>query len=133
VRWNDYAATLKTNWNHMQNHKDNIDHITRGLDAAVDELDKLTLVRLRSARKQALADASKPKSVWGQRRWLTPAAGLATACLLVVLIGLQWWSPETTQGTLLAAQDMDIMMAQDDLELYSDLEFYRWLDRTHAS
>lgn len=117
----------------MQNHKDNIDCITRELDAAVDELDELTLVRLRAARKQALADASKPKSVWGGRRWLVPAAGLAATCLLVILVGLQWWNPETTQSTLLAAQDMDIMMAQDDLELYSDLEFYRWLDRTHAS
>lgn len=116
----------------MPNHKDNIDRITRELDSAVDELDELTLVRLRTARKQALADAAQRKPAWGQRRWLLPAAGLAAACLLLVLVGLQWWGPETTQDTLIAAQDMDIMMAQDDLEMYSDLEFYRWLDRTRA-
>ena len=117
----------------MQNHKEITDHITRELDTAVDELDELTLVRLRAVRKQALADASQHKSAWGEHRWLYPAAGLAALCLLVVLVGWPWWGPETTQDTLLAAQDMDIMMAQDDLELYSNLEFYRWLDRTHAS
>lgn len=99
------------------------------LDASVQALDGATRSRLNRARQLALAGA-------GARRWRAPAWGVtaATAALALALAGT--WvhpgrapvAPTPPDRLLLDAADFDLLVAPDELQLYEDLAFYRWLD-----
>ena len=111
---------------------DPIDRVKQELDAAVDNLDEQTLARLRAIRKQAIASRDSKQVNWLQRPWLLPAGGFATAAIVFAIVGLVWMGPGEIPSKNLAGQDMEILLAQDHLDLYTDLEFFRWLDQTNA-
>lgn len=98
---------------------------------AADDLDMATRSKLNQARQQALTQLDKP--AWRRGAILAPAGAMAAA-LLVAVIWLQA-TPPTTNPVIQAeltdndkAQDMEILLAGDDLALYADLEFYLWLE-----
>lgn len=117
-----------------------------GLES-VTEFDR---TRLRRARKQALAQVnggvsggvsgeagSVRRSVTRHSVWLAPAALAASAALVALLIfpsGPMPWStdPAVGEDARLAEQatvsDLEILLAEDDLSLYADLDFYVWLE-----
>ncbi len=86
-------------------------------------------MRLRSARLKALEALEKPLP-WYARvpRWAT-AGGLATAMVLVLSLFL-WTSNNTTYVPTGQVEDLEILTTQEQLELYKDLDFYRWLETT---
>jgi hypothetical protein len=93
------------------------------LDRSADELDAATQTRLRAARRAALDALDAPPSVWPRRALLSAsAAGL--------LFGVSWWlrTPALPVALDDDLDDVEILAGADDLELYDDLEFYRWLD-----
>lgn len=91
---------------------------------AADELDMATRSRLNQARQRALAQLDAP-AWWRTSVWLP--AGSVTA--LALLAALLWWQPAYTPETMpLQAQDMEILLSGEDLELYADLDFYLWLE-----
>lgn len=100
------------------------EQLTRNADVVDDEI----RARLRSARRRALDTLDdRPRSA---ARFGVPAvAALAAAALATVLL-VPRWSAEPPQDIVagLGLEDLEILGAAEDLELYEHLEFYRWLE-----
>lgn len=97
------------------------------LRRSAEDIDAATASRLNRARQAALAEMPR------QRRggpWLVPA--LSTAAVGALAIGL-WLNrgaelPAPAAPAVESAADMDLLLADDSLEMLEDLEFYAWLD-----
>jgi hypothetical protein len=89
------------------------------LDQGTQQLDALTIARLRTARARALA-ARPRRFVW------LAAGGLATATLAAVLVGFLLFAP-TLAPPDTSIEQLDLLSENDSIELYRDLDFYRWL------
>lgn len=98
-----------------------IDAVTSTLDKAEDDLDPEIRSALTRARTKAVYGESKTNRVWLG----LPALGAAMAAifLFAVLPGKEQQAPR--QAELIA--DLELLSAEEDLELYEDLEFYVWL------
>lgn len=97
------------------------------LERTSHELDARSRAQLRAAREQALDAAPAPREVWPRR------AVLAGAGALAVLVALMRWRRESPPRDPFgeSLEDLDILAAADDLELYDDdPEFYRWLEES---
>lgn len=90
------------------------------LDRRAAALDDLTLTRLRSARRRALDAAARP------RRGLM-IAGLATVTLSAALVVVQMLTPAAITLPAAGLEQFDLLSENEGLDLYGDLEFYRWL------
>ncbi len=101
------------------------------LNDSTEQLDPEIRRRLRQARQRALDAAPARRPFW------QPAAALALTCLLLLFVvirpGEQARLPEATPGELDLA-DLDLISADDSLQLYEDLDFYQWLleNENHA-
>ena len=85
--------------------------------------------RLRSARIRALETLESPIPLSARiPRWAT-AGGLVTAMALALTLSL--WLPKA-HNTLPSGQveDLELLTNKEHLELYKDLDFYRWLETT---
>ena len=93
------------------------------LDESADALDAATLSRLTQARHAAAALVPARRS-----RWWIGLAGATCAAALALGIGLR--SPHAPPaGAAAAPAAIDALAADDDdLDMYSDLDFYAWLD-----
>lgn len=105
--------------------KENVEEITKKiLDERAEQLPGQVKSTLSQARYSALKSAGAHKnsrSSWG---W-GGVAMVASIALVVVM-----WQPNSSfyTGDVFAFEDMDLMMADDELELYEDLDFIAWLD-----
>lgn len=106
-----------------QRHDAFIESIRQQLDAQADGLDELTVAHLRAARRRALSVRRDA----GRRWW--PAFGVATAAAALLAL-LLWQSPGAPP---LPAEDWEITLSGDDLDLIEEYEFYEWLDTTQAA
>jgi len=89
------------------------------LDRSTQQLDELTIARLRAARRKALE--ARPRRL----AWLA-AGGLATAALTATLVAFLLFTPAVAPPVT-GLEQFDLLSDNDGLELYRDLEFYRWL------
>lgn len=89
------------------------------LDHSTQQLDELTIARLRAARHKALA--ARPRRL----AWLA-AGGLATAALTATLVAFLLFTPAVSPPVT-GLEQFDLLSENDSLDLYRDLEFYRWL------
>lgn len=105
----------------MNDDKDHefLKRVRAELDRGADALDELTVARLRAARRRAL-DARPRARAWFVAGGVT--AGLVTAALLAVLLAPPAGGPPGTAGL-----EQIELLADADVDLYNDLEFYRWL------
>jgi len=92
-------------------------------DGSVDKLDAATLSTLNQGRHRALEAARSPRGEW--MRW-APAAGVATAVLIAVMVTLP--APDQVEIMPESMTDMDILLGEDSFDMYEELEFYSWLD-----
>lgn len=109
-------------------------HIRRRLNEDVDGLDSATVSRLEQARRLALAAAEGSRRP-GRRKirlwngpvgdWLVPAGAFASIIATVVALSLMVATPGN--GGAGAEDDLELLTAGEDLELYENLEFYQWL------
>lgn len=105
----------------------------RLLRERAEQLDAATLSRLNRARQVALAglDARPSRAVWG---WSSAAGVAAVAALAVALWAGRAPSPVPhapgAAATTDAATDLELILAEEQLELIEDLEFYEWLGTT---
>lgn len=92
-------------------------------------VDVHVLTRLRQARTQAVAEAETRSPVWRARPWALPAGAAAIVCALVVA-GIVWWNLGVQPSVPFAAnngEDMAIVLSNDNLDMYADMDFYQWL------
>ena len=93
--------------------------IAERLRDSEEQLDELTVARLRAARLRALEAArpAHPKLLTG---------GLAGATAVLALALAVWWAqPQRTAPPL---EDIQLLSAGDDLRLMEELDFYMWLE-----
>lgn len=104
--------------------------IRKQLDTSARDLDGASLSRLNQARQAALVAAKRPQP----KRWIWPAA-MASAFSLAVAVMLwpQLQQPVAPTPTVSNADDFPMLAGEDDLDLYSELDFYAWLDAQPAS
>jgi hypothetical protein len=97
------------------------------LDETEAQTDPRIRMRLRSARLRALEALETPLP-WYARfpRWVT-AGGLATATVLILTLSL-WTSSDHSTVPSGQVEDLEILTTQEQMELYKDLDFYRWLE-----
>jgi len=96
-------------------------------DQQVDSLEISTLHRLQAARQKALSLQRKQSWLSSTRRstkWLTGAgAGLALASVLTFMV-----APDLLQSNKLSPlDDLEMLSAEAEIDLYTQLEFYEWL------
>jgi hypothetical protein len=92
------------------------------LDERAAQLDANVVRDLRQARQGALDSLHKPRRIWQP---VGLAAMLAT--LVIVVVSLQLMHsipPSPTQGIA----DMALLGADDDFDLYENIDFYQWLE-----
>jgi hypothetical protein len=113
--------------------KDGNDHFARTagelLRRSAEDIDGATASRLNRARQAALEQLPDRRRT---SHWLVPA--LSTAAVGALAVGL-WLNPRVdhdppvlSASATLTAADMDLLLADDSLEMLEDLEFYAWLD-----
>ena len=110
--------------------------VRQELDRSCDRLDGHTLSRLNSIRHAAVEHGKRQQRFPG-RAMLAPFGGLATACVLVVVVSLFYQQPESSGQALpdnrTAIEDLDILTSAESLEFFENLEFYQWLEENEAS
>lgn len=114
----------------MSNEADFLEKAHATFTASVRQLDAGALARLREARIEALAAAGSRVPVW-RSRWALPA-GVAAVAAAVIVASVVWLDlgSQPRPGVPFAAhsnEDMAIELSGDNLDMYADMEFYRWL------
>jgi hypothetical protein len=103
-----------------------LDGLKGALDESCERLDANSLARLKAGRLRAVELAERHQPLFSLRpHWLT-TGGLATTALLVVM-ATGWLVASRQNRPAQQLEDLEIMAAQEQLELYADLDFYRWL------
>ena len=94
-------------------------------EQSVGELDGATRSKLTQARHRAMAELEQPPALFG---WL-PQAALAT--LAAAAVGVWVFSGSGSDDELTetaAVADIEILLSDDELEFYEELDFYAWLE-----
>ncbi|MEW5755820.1 MAG: hypothetical protein AB1810_05905 [Pseudomonadota bacterium] len=97
------------------------------LDEDLERLDPRTRAELVERRREALA-RSVPR-----RRFAVPRPVLATAAMLVLVLGVSFWMhpPEgNAPGPLL--DDIELLVSTGEVADYEELDFFLWLDEEQA-
>lgn len=106
------------------NRDNTVKQVKKILDKSVDELSPDITRRLQLARYAALEKA-KPRSIWS----FYPQAATAVFAIAVVSISL-WFNVQNTdfnETTLAMDSDIEMLTANESLDLLEDLEFMQWL------
>ena len=98
-----------------------IDGIKGQLDQSQQDMDPITLVRLKAARITAL-DSGKNNQGW----FIQPKLWLATA--MSVLITFTVLYVQKPEGENMSIEVLPMLTEVEDFELYQELEFYQWLE-----
>lgn len=99
-----------------------IEQLGQQLRDSEDELDELTAARLRAARQLALESVGQSRDRY---RYFLPAGGFAAASVAILAVML-WSGDRGMPVPALTADDWE-MIAEGDLQLIEDFEFYDWL------
>lgn len=106
----------------MNREYDVIEEMKRFLDEQVENLDTKTASRIATVRKVSLEKAKKRRI-----SWCWPAAGLVTtaaAALFALIFMFPSGSPKITAEHM---EFLEMLSADNGIEVYEDLEFYSWL------
>jgi len=110
-----------------ENSEREVVEIVRGaLDRSVADLDDRTAEHLRRIRLAAVEQAGTEKPHWfAVHRWMT-AGGITAFAALVLAVSVWVTVPRQIQPPG-QAEDFEILTANDHLDIYENMEFYRWL------
>ncbi|MEM7283169.1 MAG: hypothetical protein AAF438_16250 [Pseudomonadota bacterium] len=102
-----------------------LQRIEQELKSGNDGLDGHVLSRLNQARQKALAQQSQPwwKGLFSSSGFV-PAGTLAAVALAALLFFQQTPQVDVPE----AVDDFEVLLAEENLDLYEELEFYVWLD-----
>jgi hypothetical protein len=117
----------------MNNHsadKEFLEKVHDALNGNTASLDEDTLLRLRRIRLDALESAGTRSKFFDFPRLVT-AGGLATAVIVAVAVSI-WSTPAQQKLPVSHAEDVEVLVVKDHLDLYQDLDFYRWLTQNET-
>ncbi len=104
-------------------------HKTQAVFAAsLEQIDPAVEARLREARRRAVASLVPHRFAWHKRYWAV-SVGAMTA-VVIAIAGTFWWQQSVQPTTPFATgnnEDMSIVLGNDNLDMYADLDFYSWL------
>lgn len=100
--------------------------------ASVERIDAATLSKLNQARQVALAEVSARSQTRKWRQWM-PAAGIAAAAAIAVLMLQGPGNTTLPDASEALADDFEILLGGDDLDMFEDLEFYSWIELADSS
>ena len=103
------------------------------LDDKLGEMDDEVRQRLRQMRAAAVGEAAAHGEATPSKSatlpvWLVPAGGLAVMALVISGIFYSV-APGHDPSPVASIEDMPILTAPEELELYEELDFYQWLAR----
>lgn len=112
------------------------------LKAAKSTLDENTALldddvrqRLHHARRAAIRVATsstqQTAKTTSRSSWVVAAAGSFAVLTLVISVVLYQYRPESDPSSMASIEDMPILTAPEELELYEELDFYQWLAEEH--
>ncbi len=105
--------------------------IKERLETEIPALDAATLSCLRQARERALAIAAGKQPVFWQ--WWPARFGLAaTAALVAAVIWQLQPFPVRDLPVVDMEDDLEILIASDEMNFYADMEFLIWLEQQDA-
>jgi ferric-dicitrate binding protein FerR (iron transport regulator) len=107
----------------MTEERDLLQAASRLHRQAEQQLDQLTVARLRAARKRALDASPRPRFAW------LLSGGLATAAVAAAVAGMVWFQlpSDSLAPVEPVVADVDILTTAESPEFYGELEFYDWL------
>ena len=94
-------------------------------DDSVEQLDAATLSKLNQGRQAALEELADTSPAKQWLRW-APATGIAAAAVVAVLVLRGPVVDEPASGEIVS--DLEILLDEDSLEMFEELEFYSWID-----
>ena len=94
-------------------------------DDSVERLDAATLSKLNQGRQAALEELSDTSPAKQWLRW-APATGVAAAVLVAVMVLRGPLVNDIQPGATVS--DLEILLDEDSLEMFEELEFYSWID-----
>ncbi len=97
----------------------------RLLDEAAHNLDARTLSRLRHGRAEAWRLAHR--GARARPQWQILAGGAALAGVVIAVAASLWLALSPRPPALVAVDDVDLLVAQEGPDFYTDLDFYRWV------
>lgn len=101
-----------------------LQRLRQHLDRSSTDLDGATLSKLNQARQRALDTTSRSVALSSWQRPLLVGSAIA---VLVGIFMLQTAHLPTESVSPMAAADLELLAAGEDLELIENLEFYAWL------
>jgi len=110
---------------------DDFETILRGkLDRSISDIDDSVSNQLQQARKKALESISnKPSHVCLFPNWVSPLSASTAFAIVFFMLTSTWNSNNFSPNNDIAAmQDIALLNADDDLELYKNMDFYLWLE-----
>lgn len=113
-----------------------LERVRQRLDESAAQLDPTTVERLRQARRQAMALAAEtPRPWWRPRRspadWWLPAGAFTSVVATVLALALLAGEPGDVP--LPGSDDLELLTAGEELELFENLEFYQWLPESELA
>ncbi|MEA5446207.1 hypothetical protein VCB98_10285 [Gammaproteobacteria bacterium AB-CW1] len=108
--------------------------LREAFEAGLAEVDELDRARLRRARREALKQPREALPLPRPARWQVPVALAASLGLLsLMLLPMLNGGPDQTIESDWAearndVSDLEILLAEEDMTLYADLDFYLWLE-----
>ena len=117
--------------NEPQDDRQVADKAKQLFDESVDRLDAATLSQLNRNRHAALAEVARtrPHAQW---RRLAPVAGVAAAAVVGIIL-VQGQGPNDVDVAPATATDFEILMDENSIEMFEDLEFYALMDGLEAN
>jgi hypothetical protein len=95
------------------------------LNRAADDLDELSVARLRAGRKRAVAAAG---ARWRFRPvWWLPLSSAAVAAVVALTVATNWWRAPQLPA-LAAAEDIELLATGEEPEFFQDIDFYTWIE-----
>lgn len=107
--------------------QDFVAQINEALDASVDRIDAETRQKLNAARRNALAQ--QKQKVFLASSWSKAIFATALSVFVAVLVVKTQFPVTTEQGVIEEEnlEALELIAAQDTLDMYEELEFYSWL------
>jgi len=103
-----------------------LEKVKQNLNVRTENLDEKILYRLNKMRYQALhEEKEKKRKMFPAFRWVR-AGALSTLGVAIALM-LIWVHSHHPTLLFKNPEDFEIVSSQDQMELYEDLDFYKWL------